>query len=249
MGSFRIPGSLGLNTTSGRTLQTRSVMSSAVKRQNPVASPTRSRSSAPPAQHAILLDDDTRTLAATAYGEGSSSNVFEEMAAIANVLVRQQKARGYKSISSFISTDKNFAYAAHDGNERYKQLMEASKSQISADKGMAAALKGAINALSPVPVDYSGGAYFWDGADIKSNYEKHAKVRGGIHFSDDAHNIYGIKEKDVPGEEWWRDKQGKKTKLRGKWTYKYESTAAWGGTIFWKYNQDYLTATGNKEYN
>jgi len=27
------------------------------------------------------------------------------------------------------------------------------------------------------------------------------------------------------------------------------ATTHWGGTIFWKYNQDYLTATGNKEYN
>jgi len=31
-------------------------------------------------------------------------------------------------------------------------------------------------------------------------------------------------------------------------THVYESTAAYGGTIFWKYNADFLKATGNKEF-
>lgn len=33
-----------------------------------------------------------------------------------------------------------------------------------------------------------------DGADIKSNYTKHQKVKDGIHFGDPSHNIYNIKE-------------------------------------------------------
>ena len=74
------------------------------------------------------------------------------------------------------------------------------------------------------------------------------KVSVGIHFSDPSHNIYGIEDKDVPGEHWWTDAQDKKTKLRGKWSYKYESTTAHGGTIFWKFSPDFLKATGNKEY-
>lgn len=195
------------------------------------------------------LDNDTRKLAAVAYGEASTGNVFEEMAAIANVLVRQQKCRGYVSISTFIDTDKTFAFAAHDGNQRYAKLMNATETDINKDKGMKSAIKAAQNALSANGIDYSKGAFFWDGADIKSNYDKHPKVRAGIRISDPAHNIYKINNKDVPGEEWWRDAQGNNTKLRGKWSYKYESTAAYGGTLFWKYNPDFLKATGNKEYN
>ena len=42
--------------------------------------------------------------------------------------------------------------------------------------------------------------------------------------------------------------KGKKTKLRGKWRYKYESTAGWGGTIFWQYNADFVKASGNKVF-
>jgi hypothetical protein len=194
------------------------------------------------------ITDAVRMLAATAYGEGSTKDVFEEMAAIANVLVRQQIARGYKTIVGFISSDKTYAFAAHDGNSRYKRLMAAKEASILADKGMLAAIQAAQNALAVSPVDYSNGAYFWDGADIKSNYDKHPKVRAGIRFSDPVHNIYAIQEKDVKGEEWWRNTKGENTKLRGTWTHKYVSTAAFGGTIFWKYEKDFVKATGNKEH-
>jgi hypothetical protein len=119
---------------------------------------------------------------------------------------------------------------------------------IAADAGMSAAVRAARNALSPNGVDYSNGAYFWDGADIRSNYDRHPKVRGGIRFGDPAHNIYSIKELDVPGEEWWRNAAGQNTRLRGSWSYKYESTAAHGGTIFWRYNPDFLRATGNRAH-
>jgi hypothetical protein len=194
------------------------------------------------------LDNDTRVLAATAYGEGSSRNVFEEMAAIANVLVRQREARGFKSDAAYIQTDKTFAFAAHDGNPRYERLMKSSLDDINADGGMAAAVRGALNARSDAAQDYANGGWFWDGADIKTNYAKHAKVLAGIHFSDAKHNIYAIQEKDVPGEAWWFDANGRKTKSRGAWKYVYVSTAAWGGTIFWKYNSDFLRATGNKAH-
>jgi hypothetical protein len=36
-------------------------------------------------------------LAAIVYGESSTADVFEEMAALANVMVRQSKARGYNA--------------------------------------------------------------------------------------------------------------------------------------------------------
>jgi hypothetical protein len=195
------------------------------------------------------LDTNTRKLAAVAYGEGSTANVFEEMAAIANVLVRQQTSRGYKSVADFISADKTFAFAAHDGNQRYGKLMKAEIKAINADAGMKAAVRAAENALSAEGKDYSNGAYFWDGADIKSNYSKHAKVLKGIRITDAKHRIYDIADKDVPGEEFWLDKDKKPTKRsRGKYKYAYESTAAWGGTIFWKYNADYLKAKGGKAY-
>ena len=73
-----------------------------------------------------------------------------------------------------------------------------------------------------------------------------AGVLGGVQITDPKHNVVGIKSKAVPGEAWWFDAKGNKTKSRGKWQYKYDSTAGWGGTIFWKYNADFLKASGNK---
>ena len=181
-----------------------------------------------------VLEADLRVLAAVAYGESSAKDVFEEMAAIANVIVRQQKARGFATVAQFMKTDKTFAFAAHDGNERQKLFKSASDKAVMASPGMSMAVRAARNALDPNGKDYSNGGYFWDGADIQSNYDTHVKVAAGIKFTDPKHNIYNIKESVVPGEEWWLDAKRKPTRLRGKWKYKYESTAAYGGTIFWK---------------
>ncbi len=71
------------------------------------------------------LDAETRLLAAIAYGESSTADVFEEMAAIANVMVRQSKARGYSTISGFTAKEKSFSFVVTDGNKRYKELYTA----------------------------------------------------------------------------------------------------------------------------
>lgn len=241
MSGSRIPGPLGAEAWQ-RPLDTGTAVLAFMGPPAPVGTNTVLRPAAEP------IDDDVRMLAATAYGEGSTSNVYEEMAGIANVLVRQQKARGHASIAGFIRGDRTFAYAAHDGNARFERLRAATEEQIAADAGMSSAVRAARNALAPAGTDYSNGAYFWDGADIRSNYSRHPKVRDGIRFGDPAHNIYGIDEKDVPGEEWWRNAAGQNTRLRGQWSYKYESTAAYGGTIFWRYNPDFVRATGNREH-
>ncbi len=241
----RVPGSLGMSESTP-PIDPGTMVRATSPQVRPVGT---TPAAAAPAAAATKLDDDTRALAAVAYGEGSTANVFEEMAAIANALVRQQKARGYATIAAFIKADKTYAFAAHDGNPRHGILIKASEQAIAADTGMSAAVRAARNALSATPTDYSNGAYFWDGADIKTNYSNHAKVLAGIKFTDPKHNIYDIAEKNVPGENFWRDANNRPTKSRGKWNYKYESTAAYGGTIFWKYNEDFLKATKNKEYN
>ncbi|WP_293000532.1 hypothetical protein [Nevskia sp.] len=83
--------------------------------------------------------------------------------------------------------------------------------------GITTALKVARHALAG-KIDYSGGACFWDGKDLKTNPD-HPK-RG----------------KTVKGAE------------RGRDTAAYESTAAYGGTVFWRLTPAYVEATGNKVY-
>lgn len=206
----------------------------------------------PSAEEAPKLDEETRLLAALCYGESSTANVFEEMAGIANVVVRQAKARG-KTVKELLESDTTFAFAASDGNKRYAAFKKASDEATTKDAGMSNAVRAAQNALAPAGTDYSNGAYFWDGADIKTNYASHAKVVAGIKFSDKAHNIYGIEESGKLIIVKWQKKNKKTGKIeetteRGRYDHVYISTAAYGGTIFWKYNPDFIKATGNKEY-
>lgn len=194
------------------------------------------------------LDKQTRMLAAMAYGEASLQNSADEMRAIASVLVRQRDARGYDSIITFANNDKAFSFVVTDGNVRYKRLIQASEDQIANDPAMNAAWAAARNALSGGP-DLSNGAYFWDGADIKSNYKSHFKVRQGIRFSEVFHNIYNIEESSALVIKKKKGKIISKTMIEeGRYDHIYVSTAAFGGTIFWKFNPEYISLMHAKEY-
>lgn len=200
------------------------------------------------------IDNETRLLAAISYGEASTQDVFEEMAAIANVMVKQRKARGYNTMSAFVENEPTFSFAVSDGNRRFALLKNATDAQIAKSSVMRDAIKAAQNAMSGDGMDYSNGAYFWDGADIKSNYKNHFKVRHGIKFNMPSHNIYNIKESAalVIKTKTTKKRIGGKIVVEKVELYRYdhiyESTAGYGGTIFWKQNPDYIKFTGSKEY-
>jgi hypothetical protein len=201
------------------------------------------------------MDDQARVLAAMAYGEASPGDVPEEMRALAKVLVRQRDARGYSDMRTFVTSDKTFSYVVQDGNARYKRLMVADEASIAKSTGMTAALDAANVALSHSSDDPSNGGYFWDGADIKSNYKNHFKVKHGIRFSSPAHNIYGLPESTklvIIMKTVVKKRKGKvissETVELARYDHIYVSTAAYGGTIFWKHNPEYSKATGAKDY-
>lgn len=239
MPGFRQPGPQGVTLDADKPIDPGTSARTAM----PPAAP-----SPPPAPVPPPVDADTLQLAAVAYGESSSADVADEMLAIAKVMVRQAGLRGWKGVAAFIAGDKTFAYAGHDGNPRHAALLRATPAARRRNPGMKAALEAAEAALSGAGADPSNGAYFWDGSDLKANYAAHPKVVQGIRFTDPSHDIYKLGSNEVPGEEFWRDANGKKTKSRGKWKHVWDSAAAQGGTVFWKYNDDYLKATGGKEF-
>lgn len=199
------------------------------------------------------IDGDVRMLAAMAYGEASSANDEKEIYALASVLERQREARGYATIKDLGTQDRTFSFVTSDGNKRYTAFQKATDAQAQNDAGMKIAIAAAKNAKAG-GVDYSNGAYFWDGADIKSNYAKHFKVRKGIKIMDPAHNIYNIKDSTnlVILNKLVKKKVGGKIVTEkvevGRYDHIYESTAASGGTIFWKQSDDYLNVTKAKPY-
>jgi hypothetical protein len=98
-------------------------------------------------------------LAAVAYGEASTKDVFEEMAAIANVIVRQPDARK-TTMTRLLGPKSTYAFAASDGNARTKALRDADPADRLKTAGTVGTLKAAKNAPDAKGTDYSNGAYF-----------------------------------------------------------------------------------------
>lgn len=201
----------------------------------------------------MTVDAQTRKLAAIAYGEASGANDPNEIGGIAWAVANRARAWAEKTVDQLLVADPNYTYAVKDGNQRYKKLMAASETELAANTGMALALDCARNALANNGTDPSNGAYWWDGLDFKTNFQNHPKVKDGFHITDPTHNIFDVKETSCPTTIYWkvRDKKtGKEvnSKVRGTYKYVWESTAAYGKTIFWKHDADYLKATAGKAY-
>lgn len=201
----------------------------------------------------MTLDAQTRKLAAIAYGESSAANDANEIGGIAWAVANRARAWGGKTLDQMLTADPNYTYVVKDGSPRFNRMTKASEADILADKGMSLALECARSALANLGNDPSNGAYWWDGVDFKTNYANHPKVADGFHFSAAAHNIFDVKETSHETTLYWKvrnKKTGKEvnSKVRGSYKYVWESTAAYGKTIFWKHDADYLTATGGKAY-
>lgn len=204
------------------------------------------------------IDDDTRLLAAIAYGEASGANDSNEIAGIAFAVANRCRAWGRKTVSELKVTDPNYAYAWNGTNQRFNRFMKASDSDIKKDAGMSSALDWAKVALAGSGNDPSNGALFWDGLDFKTDKNgndniNHPKRKNGFKYGDSSHNIFGVPEKKRAVIIRWKIKNKKTGEIvsgaeRGRYDAPWVSTAAHGKTIFWKYSEDYLKATGGKEY-
>jgi hypothetical protein len=216
----------------------------------------------------IKIDDDLKMWIGAVLGESSVANIFEEMAAIAAVLDKQRKARKADSWSDFVKKNRSFAFAFTDSSPRYALVNKASEDDIKKKEPMLTAFNAVKHVLSGGD-DYSNGAYFWDGDDLQSNYKNHPKVKAGIHFSDEAHNIFKVEKKYVHYEKVKVTGKGatKKTEKIAECDWVYESTAAFSGliktkkidkktgksviservtgTVFWKQNSIYAKYFGS----
>ncbi|MDR1203714.1 MAG: hypothetical protein LBL58_19060, partial [Tannerellaceae bacterium] len=109
-----------------------------------------------------------------------------------------------------------------EGRDRISEMTDI----YTAESGSRTALvvRGLIKAIRD-GIDYSKGAYYWDGADIRRN-EHYTKY--GVTFSKQEHNIYNIRDNPVP-----------QTGDRGPYNYTFISRNAIGGTIFWVYTDEF----------
>lgn len=189
-----------------------------------------------------ITHNDFIQFAGIAYAECSVGNGIEnknEVYAIANTMINYRKLTGKKSL----------AYAATDGNPMFEKFKKAIDEKRN-DSFMQTAIAGGINALNGGR-DYSNKGTHWAGNDIGSKFEKWHE---GLIFTDCDHDLFKLGDNAVSGEHYITYKNGKAPTLRGKWDYKWESTAAYSGknskgkisgTTFMKVSEKYKIATGN----
>jgi hypothetical protein len=199
------------------------------------------------------INSEVRLLAAVAYGEASTDDNSEEVLGIAYAVANRARAWGEKKISDLLKSDRNYTYAANGTNTRFNLLMASSPKAINKSLPMRAAINSAINALNRKGHDPSNGAYWWDGIDLKLKKQVNPRIAYGFKYGAQEHNIFDMQQITKTVIIHWRVINKKTGETvdgaeRGRYDAIYVSTAACGKTIFWRYNLDYVKATGAKEY-
>jgi hypothetical protein len=147
-----------------------------------------------------------------------------------------------------------YTYAVNGKNVRYERFMKIiSVADIKKDPGMNIALQAAVRAWANEGPDPSNGAFWWDGVDFKTNFGGHPKVSDGFRFGEASHNIFGVVENRVEVTIFWKVRNKRtglqvSSKIRGKYSCVWLSTAAHGKSIFWIHDPEYLATSGGKAY-
>lgn len=199
------------------------------------------------------IDEDTQLLAAIAYGEASTEDNPEEVLGIAFAAANRARAWGNRKISAMLRADPNYTYAADGTNVRFNKLRTSSIAQLNKSLPMRTAVNASLNALNNSGHDPSNGAYWWDGIDLKQKKNVNPRINYGFKYGAQEHNIFEMSPiRKVVVVHWIvvNKKTGERVNgsERGRYDSTYISTAAHGKTIFWRYDPDYVKATGAKEY-
>jgi hypothetical protein len=197
-------------------------------------------------------DAETRLTAAIAYGEASVDEVVDEIAGIAHAVANRAKA-WRKTVPEMIAADPGYSYATNGKNVRFNLLMKSPLDSINGSRAMRLAVNSAAEALAGKGMDPSSGAFWWDGIDLKDYKQENSRIKFGFKYGAESHNIFAMPPVRKTVIKYWQVKNKLTGALvdsteRGRFDYVYVSTAAHGKTIFWRYTQDYVGASGAKEY-
>lgn len=186
--------------------------------------------------HSLVgIQSDFEEMTAALYGE--ATNNLDEMQAIGDVIMNRAE---YAETSANIEIEKENQVNGYNASS--KKITSDGRTSNSNSK-LNNARNAAMSTILGSSRGKSNGAYYWDGEDIGTNTHN---TDWGIHYTDSAHDIYGTGDSTVgPFQEYWYPSGAK----RGTpWDHKLDSTAAYGGTIFWKLNPHYQNVTGSKAY-
>ena len=183
----------------------------------------------------IGSQSDYEMMTAALYGESTEN--LDEMQAIGDVIMNRAEYSGTSASSEITAAGQVNGYNSGSINTTSDNRTSNTNSKL------VTARQAAMTTILGTSRGKSNGAYYWDGSDIASNSHK---TSWGIHYTDSSHDIYGTGDSLLgPFQEHWQPSG----KNRGDpWDHKLDSTAAYGGTIFWKLNDTYRKATGSKEF-
>ena len=186
--------------------------------------------------HSLVgAQSDFEEMTAALYGE--ATNNLDEMQAIGDVIMNRAE---YANTSANIEIEKEDQV---NGYNPSSQKATSDGRASNSDSKLNNARNAAMSTMMGTSRGKSNGAYYWDGEDIQTN--KH-KTDWGIHYTNSAHDIYGTGDSKVgPFQAYWKPSGAKRG---APWDHKLDSTAAYGGTIFWKLNPHYQNVTGSKAY-
>ena len=186
--------------------------------------------------HSLVgTQSDFEEMTAALYGE--ATNNLDEMQAIGDVIMNRAE---YANTSANIEIEKEDQV---NGYNPSSQKATSDGRASNSDSKLNNARNAAMSTMMGTSRGKSNGAYYWDGKDMQTN--KH-RTKWGIHYTNSAHDIYGTGDSKVgPFQAYWKPSGAKRG---APWDHKLDSTAAYGGTIFWKLNPHYQNVTGSKAY-
>ncbi len=183
----------------------------------------------------VGTQSDFEKMTAALYGE--AINNLDEMQAIGDVIMNRAEYAG-TSANAEIDKPKQV-----NGYKTSSQKVTSDGRTSNSNSKLNNSRNATISTMLGTSRGKSNGAYYWDGDDIQTNEHK---TDWGIHYTNPAHDIYGTGDSKVgPFQAYWKPSGAKRG---APWDHKLDSTAAYGGTIFWKLNPHYQNVTGSKAY-
>lgn len=180
---------------------------------------------------------DFEIMTAALYGEGTEN--LDEMQAIGDVIMNRAEIKGTDMVTIITASGQVNGYKLSSQSKTVEGRNSNENSKL------VMARQATLTTVLGISRGKSNGAYFWDGADIaitdKSDPCYNPHRNWGIHYTDPKHDIYGTGDtKGGPHLNYNKDINWKPTTLRGTTDHMLDSTAAFGGTIFWKKCEDYI---------
>jgi hypothetical protein len=159
---------------------------------------------------------------------------------MATVVLRKRDALGYSTVQALYEDLPGSYYGVGNRNTRFLNILCIDEENI--ENEYPQLYEAVNNAYDPNGIDYSNGACYWDGYDLATGGVEHPhyKLYGYI-FTDPSHNLWPSLISTTPP----KNRKGDKTYPGGLpiyYDWVFESTAAYGQTIFFKLNSEYVNA-------